>query len=90
MLHGWTHLRPERPGNDPSRNIAGRCVGGPYHVELNSIDVCNADCFFCNSVEFRKGDILKWDRLSGIVDDLVAGGLRSFRLAGGGGADSLS
>jgi MoaA/NifB/PqqE/SkfB family radical SAM enzyme len=84
MKHGWKHLRPEDRETILEGIQAGRALGGPYHVELDPIDVCNADCFFCNSVEFRMGDILRWDALEPILDQLVEGGLRSFRFAGGG------
>ncbi|MCB2155718.1 radical SAM protein [bacterium] len=83
-MHGWENLRPEDVETILAGIEAGEALGGPYHVELDPIDVCNADCFFCNSVEIRNGAILKWDVLEPRVDEWIAGGLRSVRLAGGG------
>jgi len=83
-MHGWEHLKDEDRDLILAGIEEGRALGGPFHVELDPIDVCNADCFFCNSAEIRQGAIFGWDRLGPIVDELVAGGLRSFRVAGGG------
>jgi MoaA/NifB/PqqE/SkfB family radical SAM enzyme len=82
--HGWGYLRPEDLDTILEGIRQGKALGGPYHAEIDPIDVCNADCFFCNSVEFRRGDVLRWDVLGPRVEELIAGGLRSFRLSGGG------
>ncbi|MGI8906705.1 MAG: radical SAM protein [Candidatus Sumerlaeaceae bacterium] len=84
MMHGWDNLRP---GDEAAilRGIAeGGVHGGPYHVEIDPIDRCNVACFFCGSADLHQGGVLRWDKLSPIVEDLIDGGLRSFRLAGGG------
>ncbi|MBI5154665.1 radical SAM protein [Candidatus Poribacteria bacterium] len=83
-MHGWENLTDADRDTILEGIAQGRALGGPYHVEIDAIDICNADCFFCNSAEIRQGDILKWDRLGPLVDEMIAGGLRSFRLAGGG------
>jgi MoaA/NifB/PqqE/SkfB family radical SAM enzyme len=84
MMHGWEHLRPEDRRLILRGIKKGEALGGPYHVELDPVDVCNVNCFFCNSAEFRQGAILPWERLGPLVDELIRGGLRSFRFAGGG------
>jgi MoaA/NifB/PqqE/SkfB family radical SAM enzyme len=53
-------------------------------VEIDPIDLCNVDCFFCGSAAMHQGGVVRWDKLSAVVDELIAGELRSFRLAGGG------
>lgn len=83
-MHGWENLRDEDRDLILAGIEQGRALGGPFHVELDPIDVCNADCFFCNSAEIRNGAILSWERLGPLVDELIAGGLRSFRISGGG------
>jgi MoaA/NifB/PqqE/SkfB family radical SAM enzyme len=84
MMHGWQHLTPADRETILLGIERGEPLGGPFHVELDPIDICNADCFFCNSVEYRNGDIFRWSELEPILDELIAGGLRSIRLAGGG------
>jgi MoaA/NifB/PqqE/SkfB family radical SAM enzyme len=85
-MHGWENLR-DADRDAILKGIAdGRAHGGPYHAEIDPIDACNVSCFFCSSenASILEGAALKWERLSEVVDELIAGGLRSFRLAGGG------
>jgi len=83
-MHGWEYLRDEDRDLILEGVRLGKALGGPFHAEIDPIDVCNADCFFCCSQELRAGDVLPWERLGPLVDELIAGGLRSVRLAGGG------
>lgn len=84
MLHGWQHLRPE-DREAILRGIAdGDVYGGPYHIELDWVDKCNARCFFCNSTGVQNGASLSWERAEKLVEEACALGLRSIRLAGGG------
>ena len=82
---GWKWLRGEDKDAifdciwDPDRDC-----GGPYHLEIDPVDSCNADCYFCNSAEVRRGDVLGWDRVRALLDDARPRGLRSVRLSGGG------
>ena len=84
MMHGWENLRPEDEAAILRGIAEGDAFGGPYHVELDPIDRCNVSCFFCGSADLHQGGVLRWDKLGPIVEELIAGGLRSFRLAGGG------
>ena len=84
VMHGWDHLRSEDRDLILKGLVEGRALGGPFHAEIDPIDVCNADCFFCCSQDLRAGDVLPWERLSVLTDELIAHGLRSVRLAGGG------
>lgn len=84
MLHGWQHLTPE-DREAILRGIAdGGVYGGPYHIELDWVDRCNARCFFCNSTGVQNGASLTWERAETLVGEACTLGLRSIRLAGGG------
>jgi MoaA/NifB/PqqE/SkfB family radical SAM enzyme len=83
-MHGWENLRDEDRETILRGIEEGRALGGPYHVELDMIDVCNVECFFCSSVDMRQGAVFKWDRLEPRIDEMIEGGLRSFRISGGG------
>jgi len=83
-MHGWNHISDEDRKAVQEGIIQGRPLGGPYHIELDPADICNAGCFFCNSASFRKGDVLDWPLLYKRINELIQGGLRSIRLAGGG------
>ncbi len=84
MMHGWQYLR-EEDRDAIARGIAeGAVYGGPYHIELDWVDACNARCFFCGSEAVHSARRLTWDRARSLLDEARAGGLRSIRLAGGG------
>ena len=57
---------------------------GPLHVELDLTDRCNVACYFCNQQDVRTSQQLPLGRIAALLDELVAGGLRSVRLSGGG------
>lgn len=84
MLHGWQYLRPEDL-DTIARGIAdGKVYGGPFHIELDWVDACNANCFFCASSAVHSDKTLSWERAHEILEEARRGGLRSIRLAGGG------
>lgn len=84
MMHGWQHLR-EEDLDAIARGIAdGNVYGGPYHIELDWVDACNAKCFFCGSENVHSDQRLSWNRARALLDEARQGGLRSIRLAGGG------
>lgn len=63
----------------PSRNAPG-----PFHLEIHPTDICNANCYFCNTASFRESESLPWPLLRNILEDAASHGLRSVRLSGGG------
>lgn len=84
MFHGWKYLT-DQDRETILRGLAeGRALGGPYHLELDWVDRCNARCFFCNSEGLQNGQRIGWDRARRILEQAAAGGLRSVRLCGGG------
>lgn len=84
MYHGWQHLTPE-DRETILRGIAdGVVYGGPYHLEFDWVDNCNASCFFCNSAHIHDGRSIPWPRAERLLEEAADSGLRSIRLAGGG------
>jgi len=53
-------------------------------VELDLTDRCNVACYFCNQMDLRTRDAMPIHHVERLVEELVAGGLRSVRLSGGG------
>jgi len=84
MFHGWNHLRPEDRDAILRGIEDGGVHGGPYHLELDWVDKCNARCFFCNSEFLHNGKSIAWPRAEQILAEARDNGLRSMRLAGGG------
>ncbi|MCE5228419.1 radical SAM protein [bacterium] len=84
MMHGWQHLRAEDLDAIARGIEDGRVYGGPYHIQLDWVDDCNARCFFSASTEVHSDQKLTWERTRQLLDEARAGGLRSLRLAGGG------
>jgi MoaA/NifB/PqqE/SkfB family radical SAM enzyme len=82
--HGWALVSAERK----RELIAAICddtpPSGPLHVELDLTDRCNVACYFCNQQDVRTRQQLPLGRVVELLDELVAGGLRSVRLSGGG------
>jgi MoaA/NifB/PqqE/SkfB family radical SAM enzyme len=82
--HGWELIDAERK----REIIAAICDDaeprGPLHVELDLTDRCNVACYFCNQQDVRTRQQLPIERIAELLDELVAGGLRSVRLSGGG------
>jgi MoaA/NifB/PqqE/SkfB family radical SAM enzyme len=84
MVHGWMHLQPQ-DREAILRGLAdGQVYGGPYHLELDWVDKCNARCFFCNSENLHNGESIPWERAERLLNEAVAHDLRSVRLSGGG------
>jgi MoaA/NifB/PqqE/SkfB family radical SAM enzyme len=82
--HGWALVDAER-----KRDLIAAICGdeeprGPLHVELDLTDRCNVACYFCNQQDVRTRQQLPLSRVAELLDELVAGGLRSVRLSGGG------
>ena len=84
MFHGWQHLTDADRENILRGIAEGKVYGGPYHLELDWVDRCNANCFFCNSEYIHNGPSIPWDQAQRHLEGAIAGGLRSVRLCGGG------
>ncbi len=84
MFHGFNYLTDEDRETMLRGIVDGEVYGGPYHLELDWVDKCNARCFFCNSENLHNGKSILWPRAEEILTEAVENGLRSIRLAGGG------
>jgi MoaA/NifB/PqqE/SkfB family radical SAM enzyme len=82
--HGWALVDAERKRDIIAAICAGEAPRGPLHVELDLTDRCNVACYFCNQQDVRTSQQLPLERIASLLDELVAGGLRSVRLSGGG------
>lgn len=63
---------------------SGKPLPGPLHAELNITDRCNVACYFCNQQDVRTKEMLSYEHIVGVIDELAATGLRSVRFSGGG------
>ncbi len=86
--HGWSFVEEARKREiiDAlcSGLVGGTALPGPVHAELDLTDRCNVACYFCNQMDVRTKDAMPFEQVERLVDELVAGGLRSVRLSGGG------
>src|SRR5579863_7679563 len=89
--YGWSLVEQERKREIIAAIATG--VGGsagdgapigPTHAEIDLTDRCNVACYFCNQQDVRTTQQLPLDKVFSLLDELVAGGLRSVRLSGGG------
>ncbi len=84
MIHGFDYLTQDDRETMLRGIVDGEVYGGPYHLELDWVDKCNARCFFCNSENLHNGKSILWPRAEEILGEAIDNGLRSIRLAGGG------
>ena len=82
--HGWSHVQRERKQALVRAIVAGEATAGPLHAELDLTDRCNVACYFCNQMDTRSTLQMPVERARELIDELVAGGLASVRLSGGG------
>jgi MoaA/NifB/PqqE/SkfB family radical SAM enzyme len=82
--HGWAMVTAERKRELIAAICDEATPRGPLHVELDLTDRCNVACYFCNQQDVRTRQQLPLGRIASLLDELVAGGLRSVRLSGGG------
>jgi MoaA/NifB/PqqE/SkfB family radical SAM enzyme len=82
--HGWKDTSEQRKREILDAIRAGTATAGPVHVELDLTDRCNVACYFCNQQDVRTTRQLPLEKVVALLDELVAGGLRSVRLSGGG------
>ncbi len=81
-MHGWQYLTDADKETILKGIVDGRVYGGPFHLEIDWVDRCNARCFFCNSEGIHNGQIAPWEIVRNWIDGTPD--LRSIRLAGGG------
>jgi MoaA/NifB/PqqE/SkfB family radical SAM enzyme len=82
--HGWSEVDAARKREIIAGIVSGKATRGPVHAEIDITDRCNVACYFCNQQDVRTKDQISLAHLKRIVDELVAGGLRSIRMSGGG------
>jgi MoaA/NifB/PqqE/SkfB family radical SAM enzyme len=82
--HGWREISAEDKRSVIDAIANGRAPKGPLHLELDISDRCNVDCYFCNAMDVRTKENVPYERVTQIIDDAIATGLRSVRFAGGG------
>src|SRR5688572_29462993 len=82
--HGWAEVSRERKREIIEAIAANRATRGPVHVELDLTDRCNVACYFCNQQDLRTKESIPQPKLTDLIDELAANGLKSVRLSGGG------
>ncbi|HYI10666.1 MAG TPA: radical SAM/SPASM domain-containing protein [Thermoanaerobaculia bacterium] len=82
--HGWGEVSRERKREIIDAIVANRPTRGPVHAELDLTDRCNVACYFCNQQDLRTKESIPLPKLTDLIDELAAGGLKSVRLSGGG------
>ncbi len=81
---GWQHLDESQRELIRRGVLDGQAHGGPFHIELDWCDRCNARCLFCITGHLHRQDMIPWDRAHQLLEGALPAGLRSLRLAGGG------
>jgi MoaA/NifB/PqqE/SkfB family radical SAM enzyme len=82
--HGWAEVSRERKREVIAAIVANRPTRGPVHVELDLTDRCNIACYFCNQQDLRTKESIPVPKLTELIDEMSANGLKSVRLSGGG------
>jgi MoaA/NifB/PqqE/SkfB family radical SAM enzyme len=82
--HGWAEIDAERKRELIAAIRSGAATRGPAHIELDLTDRCNVACYFCNQEDLRTKESIPLAKLTSMVDELQATGLKSVRLSGGG------
>jgi MoaA/NifB/PqqE/SkfB family radical SAM enzyme len=82
--HGWAEVSRERKREVIAAIVANRPTRGPVHVELDLTDRCNIACYFCNQQDLRTKESIPVRKLTELIDEMAANGLKSVRLSGGG------
>jgi MoaA/NifB/PqqE/SkfB family radical SAM enzyme len=82
--YGWSLVEQERKREIIAAIAAGDATAGPTHAEIDLTDRCNVACYFCNQQDVRTTQQLPLAKILSLLEELVAGGLRSVRLSGGG------
>ncbi len=80
----WAEVSRERKREIIEAIAAGTATQGPVYAELDINDRCNVACYFCNQQDTRTLSQVPLTRAVELIDELVATGLRSVRLSGGG------
>src|SRR5215210_1414314 len=82
--HGWAEVSRERKREIIDALASNRQTRGPVHAELDLTDRCNVACYFCNKQDLRTKESIPLPKLTTLIDELAATGLKSVRLSGGG------
>ena len=82
--YGWSLVEQARKREIIAAIAAGDTTAGPTHAEIDLTDRCNVACYFCNQQDVRTTQQLPLAKIFSLLDELVASGLRSVRLSGGG------
>ena len=82
--HGWAEVSRERKREIIQAIVTNRPTRGPVHIEIDLTDRCNVACYFCNQQDLRTKEAIPLPRVTDLVDELAASGLKSVRLSGGG------
>lgn len=82
--HGWAEVSRERKREIIDAIVANTPTAGPVHAELDLTDRCNVACYFCNQQDLRTKEQIPIRKTTELIDEMVASGLRSVRLSGGG------
>ena len=82
--HGWAEVSRERKREIIDAIVGNKATRGPVHAELDLTDRCNVACYFCNQQDLRTKESIPLPKLTDLIDELAAGGLKSVRLSGGG------
>ncbi len=80
----WAEVSRERKREIIEAIATGTATQGPVYAELDINDRCNVACYFCNQQDTRTLSQVPLARAVELIDELVATGLRSVRLSGGG------
>jgi MoaA/NifB/PqqE/SkfB family radical SAM enzyme len=84
MLHGWRHLSDDAKARIETGIVENRVLGGPFHAVVLPTNICNVDCFFCQSYAPAGSEILPWPVLRNFLDANAREDLRLIELTGGG------
>jgi MoaA/NifB/PqqE/SkfB family radical SAM enzyme len=82
--YGWSLVDKERKREIIAAIATGDATAGPTHAEIDLTDRCNVACYFCNQQDVRTTQQLPLEKVFLLLEELVAGGLRSVRMSGGG------
>ncbi|MFP4381056.1 MAG: radical SAM/SPASM domain-containing protein [Candidatus Sumerlaeia bacterium] len=84
-MNGWEYLSPAEKHQLVDAIFARNSnVPGPFHMEMDPTDKCNARCRFCNNQNTRADNTLSWEVIRKLWEDGIERGLKSVRLSGGG------
>src|SRR4051794_28074935 len=84
MFHGWEYLSRDAEDRITAGVLSGNAHAGPFHLELQPTNRCNARCTFCCTAHFRHSEELPWSYLEKTLREEAARDLHFVRVIGGG------